>query len=295
MGSPLAVSVLPVHREYLVGQPVVAIVRVAATRDCRVEAGSVALRQSMRSWANQGVEVPLGSGRRRSRVIELAHAALPMPAMLSAGAVVERTVSLDSRTTSPSGHGGSAAAGAAVEFLVRAEVRLAGSGSVADEVSVRLVSDRVVNRDCEGRVRVRAFRRCDLELLIRAAHARPGDTLVGTLLIRPHRPLRTHRVVVYLRCAVAGVVAADHSIAGGSRTGRWWRVAALTVAKRVDLSGPAEFPFAVRLPPNACPTLVTPDCSVRWFLRAEVHHRIAGTLRFTSDVYDREINVHTGR
>lgn len=287
-------SVLPILTEYEVGRPVDATVKVAARRDCRVAGGEISLRQAMRSWANQGMEAPSGGGRRRGRTIEVSRADLSLPATLPAGSIVERTISLDGGTTSASGQGGSPVAGAAVEHLVRAEVRSA-AGTIADEVTVRLVSGRWVNQDCEGRVRVRAFGACDLELALPAAHARPGDTLAGRLLIRPHRPLRAHRVVVYLRCAVFGVVAADHSIAGGGRTGRWWRVDSLTVAKRLDLAGPREIPFAVRVPANACPTLVTTDCSVRWYLRAEVHHHMAGTLRFSSDLYDREINVHTGR
>jgi hypothetical protein len=52
--------------------------------------------------------------------------------------------------------------------------------------------------------------------------------------------------------------------------------------------GRSEYPFALEMPANSCPTLITPCLWVRWYLHAGVRY---GRLR--ADRHDREINIDT--
>jgi hypothetical protein len=65
------------------------------------------------------------------------------------------------------------------------------------------------------------------------------------------------------------------------------RVKAVPLAGGTSLTEPRDFPFAIQLPRDACPTILTRYLAVRWYLRGWVQDQSRQW-----QVFDTEINVH---
>lgn len=265
-------------------------IRAVAGKDCAIRRASVGLQMTMSSWSGQGLEQPIGSSnrKRRGRTVTLTRSELNVDATMTAGTVMERSVDLANPAPSASG----SATNLSVSYHVRVEIELADGRTSTAKAPVRMMSGRAVNQAAEGAVRMAAFHASDLEFALDGPYAaRPGDHLVGVLVLRPHTPFRARRILVYPRRAEAGVATSEHTIYRHTEPVRskWLGIPSITLARDLEVAGACEFPFAVRIPTRACPTLVTPECSARWYLRAEVHRRATSP----PDLHEREINVHT--
>ncbi len=265
--------------------------RIVAATDLDAGAAAVGLLQTMSSCSGQGMEQPLGAtGReRRSRTVTLGAAPLGIAGPLRGGTVVERTVHVPTAAASPSARCG----GISVDYWVRAEVNTFGGQLLAGQSRVRLVSGRALYQDSEGTVLASATGACELDFDLAGPFAgRPGGVLHGRLLVRPKQPFVARRVLVFPRRVTSGVGTSAVNIWRHTdpALSRHRRRRSVTLAEQAELAGPRAFPFAVRLPTDACPTLVTPDCSVLWCLRAEVHHG-----RPSSNVLERQLNIYNGQ
>lgn len=67
------------------------------------------------------------------------------------------------------------------------------------------------------------------------------------------------------------------------------RVRPVRLAAWTRLAEPRDFPFTIRLPADACPTIRTRYLAVRWYLRGWVQERSSQW-----QVCDTEINIFTG-
>ncbi|MDQ3670620.1 MAG: sporulation protein [Actinomycetota bacterium] len=125
---------------------------------------------------------------------------------------------------------------------------------------------------------------CDLEVRLRQApHARPGDTIAGTLVITPRSEVEADEVRVEL--VRRERVPRDH---GNTEE----KVDAKTIlGEAADLSPgiPREYPFELSVPTEGCPTLETEHSTVRWELRGVVSRRLRSDYNVS-----RPLNVYTG-
>lgn len=197
---------------------------------------------------------------------------LGLAGTLPAGARAESEVALPNWANAPTG---GAAPGRRIEYSVRAELVLADGGKVRTEVPVRLVSGPSLYQQVEGTTRVHRSRRCEIELDLPALRARPGETLRGTLRVLPRQPVHARSVSLFL-------------LQRQSVPKRLHFFGSQGLARDVEITGPSEYHFAVQIPANSCPTLITPYLWVRWYVHAGVRY---GRLR--ADRYDCEINVYT--
>jgi hypothetical protein len=272
---PIQLSIVPAADSYEVGRPVT--VRVVATgleqatiREARADlVMKVWLRKPQVVAGQWGAARPSTSPQ---RTVAGASTPLRLAGDLPAGSRAECDVALPNWAQAPSG---GRPPGRRIEYAVRAEVKLASGGTVRAETPVRLVSGPALYQKIEGTQRSRHFRRCDIELIAPALHARPGQTLRGTVRVTPHRPMRARSVAAFLirRQSVP-------------RTRRIMRAGSL--ARGIQLTGPQEFPFDIPVPDEA-PTMITPYLSVHWYVQAVVRYGL-----FAADRCDWEFNVYTG-
>jgi|GEM_PF-4059297 len=142
----------------------------------------------------------------------------------------------------------------------------------------------------------RPFDACALDLDLPSPYVRPGWVLEGTLRVRPLRPVLIKQLYVALRHKKIGRGWADHDgfnylIRVPPSPITEDRVAKVVLAKDLRLTEPVDLRFAVSMPLNAVPTLVTDRCSSRWC--------VAGFARQPGipvivDHVVREVNVYTG-
>jgi hypothetical protein len=286
-------------------------VTAAPRRDISVRAASA--RLVARIWYRRrevtGVYVVGGPATRPTPppvTVTGAATSLSLPATLPAGTPLEREAVLQNWAVTPSGQRGVLR----VDYRLQAELVLGDGRSVRSEAPIRLDSLRSLNQDIEGAplayrehdwefwrhdpVRYRGD--CHLALRLDALHARPGQTLRGELRVSPHQPVRAHRVLVSLQLveALAGqampsaVSAAEYGRDVESPAVRATRLKPVTLAARITLTGPRDFPFTIRLPGDACPTIRTRYLAFRWYLRGWVQDE---SLQW--QVCDAEINVFT--
>jgi hypothetical protein len=282
---------------YQVGQPIRVRVVAVGRRDAAVknaEAGLVA-----KIWYGQraGTATPWGlvpdpnPQPTVSRTVTGSTSGLDLSGPWHAGVRAERELVLANWASAPSG---GRAPGRRIEYRVRGVISFADGSMVCREAPVRLLSGRSLNQSVEGTARAYRTRNCDLSLELPVLHARPGETLRGVLRVRPRRPVRVRRVLVYLLRVEGGPrLAVRYAVYRRniqSPIMDLLRARSVTLARRVELTAPREFPFTVRLPEEAVPTLLTPYLSVRWYVRARVWYGLRGG----NDMYDLELNVYTG-
>jgi hypothetical protein len=265
-GKPaVQLAIAPVAEFYEVGQPVGVRITAVGLRDSSIVAATADLVQTIWRESTGGPAPGLRTVTRTGSDLSLGG---PLPA----GARADCEALVPNWAHAPSGGGERGNPG--IEYQVRAELRLADGSTVRCQAPVRLVSGPSLYREIEGTQRRRRCRRFELDLVNPVLSARPGETVCGTLRVVPRRPTRASRVVL-------NVIRRPRV-----RHGSFFRGARLAVG--VEMSGPQEFPFEVRLRREMAPTVVTRELSVRWYLRAEVHYRL-----LTKDSCDWEFNVYT--
>jgi hypothetical protein len=197
---------------------------------------------------------------------------LGLAGTLAAGARAESEIALPNWASAPTG---GAAPGRRIEYSVCAEIVLTNGSKVRSEARVLLVSGPSLYQQVEGTTRVHRSRWCELELILPALRARPGETLAGTLRVLPRQPVQARSVSLFL-------------IQRQSVPSRLHFFGSPGLARDVEITELSEYHFAVQIPANSCPTLITPYLWVRWYVHAAVRY---GRLR--ADKRDREINVYT--
>ena len=274
-GKPaVQLGIAPAAGTYEVGQPIRVRVAAVALQDISIREARADLVQKF--WLN----VPeFGTGEQPQRIVTGTGSWLRLPGAVPVGARAECEAVLPNWAQAPTG---GPAPLRRIGYSVRAELVLDGGVRVRREAPVRLVSGPSLYKAVEGTTRRHRSRQCDLELIIPAWRARPGESIHGMLRVVPKRPFRVRLVVLYLR--------PRQSLPKGPRQ----RAPALStfiqrhrLARNTALSAPSEFPFEVRLPGDACPTLITTDLWVRWYLQAFVQY---GVLR--ADWLEREVNLY---
>jgi len=265
-GKPaVQLAITPAAEVYDVGQPVGVRVTAVGLRDSSILAARAELVQTIWRESTGGPDPGF-------RTVTRAGSDLSLGGPLPAGARAECEAVLPNWAQAPSG--GRQRGNPGIEYQVRAELRLADGSTVRCQAPVRLVSGPSLYREIEGNQHRRRCRRFELDLVKPVLSARPGETVCGTLRVVPRRPTHAFRVVL-------NVIRRPRV-----RHGSFFRGARLAVG--VEMSGPHEFPFEVRLRREMPPTMVTPELSVHWYLRAEVHYRL-----LTKDSCDWELNVYT--
>ena len=269
---PVRLGIAPAAAACEVGQPI--RVRVVATglKDATIRQARADL--VMRIWLRKPRSLGEGpASRDPQRTVTGPASPLSLPDRLPAGARAECEAVLPADwATAPSG---GQPPGRRIEYSVRAELRFADGRVVRSEAPVRLVSGPSLYQAAEGTQHRPRFRRCDLELIAPVMRARPGETVRGTLRVVPHRPVPA-RAVALLVARRQSVPRRRSSLSGQG------------LARDVILGGPQEFPFEVQLPRDV-PTMITPQLSVRWYLRAVVRYG-----QFARDSCEWELNVYTG-
>jgi hypothetical protein len=296
--SRIKVMISPAAEVYQVGQPIPVRVTAVCRRDSQIYMARAGLVAKIWYGQRAGTPTPWGivpdpNPRPSStRTLTNASSRLDLAGPLPAGTRVEREAVVRNWATAPSG---GKAPGRRVEYWVRADVALGDGVTVRGEAPVWLVSGRYLNQGVEGTRLRHRVRNCELELQLPVLHGRPGDTLRGVLRVQPRRPVRIRRVLVFLLRVEASTGRGAVRYAVYRRNNQstlrdWMDARSVTVAKRVRLSAPGEFPFAVRIPGEVCPTLITPYLSVHWYVRA----RVSYGLRRRPDMLDRELNIYLG-
>lgn len=306
-------SVRAARQSFGVGEPVVAQVSVAGggqpVRRCWVELrarvwdGRTRRRSVYTGYGSTSVDAP---ARRtdmvsRAEVGGLAQAVLPPSG-------ITRQVTLPRAPSAPSAK----ASRVAVDYVLVARIELENGRKAEASAPVTVVSLRGTYQDVEDAEYFRLARRCDLELDLPAPRARPGEAIEGVLRVRPHEPVDARLVLRYLywvqrgrglpeRAASAAALTPTllRSLEYFPPTRPWNNFALLTrsrravgraaLARSVTLGEPAEFPFRIPVRADACPTLITEDCSVRYYVCGEIRYRRDGR-----DKLAREVNIHSG-
>jgi len=165
-----------------------------------------------------------------------------------------------------------------IEHWVRAEV--AGNRGQAQRAAapVMLVAGRAVHQAVEGFSPSALATAWELELAPRVLHIRPGETLRGTLRVKPSRPVRARRVSI--RPVFIEV----------SRQPMRFPQPSVWLAHEIDLATPREFLFAVRLAGDAAPTLRAPELWFSW--QVEGHIDYDSLTKGDTSAY--ELNVYAG-
>jgi len=268
-GRPdVQLAIIPAAEAYEVGQPIGVRVAAVGLRDSSVLEARADLVQII--WSRNPAGGPAGP---HARTITRAGSGLSLAGALPAGARAESEAVLPNWAQAPSG---GRPTGARIEYQVRAELRLADGRTARCAAPVRLVSGPSLYQQVEGTQRRRRCRRCELELVAPVLRARPGGTVRGTLRITAHRPARVLSVNLH-------VVSQQPA---RSKPSEFWGG---HLAGTFALGGPRDFPFEVRLRREIPPTMITPDLSVRWYLRAVVRYGL-----LARDSCDWELNVYTG-
>jgi hypothetical protein len=273
---PIRLSISPTVRAYEVGQPITVRVVAVGLRNSSIRTATAELVQKIWLKVPSVIAGAWGSvpgSAAPQHIVTGTGSRLGLAGALSASARAECEAVLPNWADAPSG---GLAPGPRIEYWVRAELGLANGSTVRREARVRMVSGRSLYQEVEGTRRTYPSVRCDLQLVVPVLHARPGETLSGVLRVLPREPVRARRVFAYpLRRASASNFLPK-------------LVRYEPLATDVELTEPREFPFAVRLPDQACPTLITPHLSVRWYVHGGLRYGL-----IEEDTYDREVNVYT--
>jgi hypothetical protein len=314
------VSVSAVRPEYEVGEPVAARVSVAEGDGSRVRQCWVELRAEI--WDGRTrkerfyfVGWPYGTSTTnepvtrtevlsRAEAGDLAGTVLPITG-------ITRELTLPGAPSAPSG----STKRMFLHYLLEAQVELDNGRKARAFARVAVVSRRSTYQDVEGAEYLRHVRACDLELDVPVPHARLGETIEGVLRVRAHEPVYARLVLGYLygiwlgrglpgweERAAPRVPTMLGSLQYFTATKTRKRRSAVihsdaatirgaTLARNVMLSEPAEFAFRQGVRADICPTLITDDCSVRYYVCGEIRyaHRRGG-----HDILAREVNIHSG-
>jgi hypothetical protein len=273
---PVELAIVPAARAWQVGRPIA--VRVAATglqdgciREARAELVMMLwLGERVMMAGPWGAVPPSGAPE---RVVTGTGSSLSLGGDLPAGTTAECEAELPNWAQAPTG---GAFPGRRIEYRVRAEIVFADGRETRQDAPVRLVSPPSQYQEVEGITRRRQSRRCELELAVPAWRARPGETVRGTLRVVPRGGVRARALFIGL--------AMRQSVPLYFRYVQGQKLAANTV-----LTAPGEFPFEFTLPRTCCPTLITPQLWVRWYLSAGLRYGLLSTDRL-----ERELNVYTG-
>lgn len=117
----------------------------------------------------------------------------------------------------------------------------------------------------------------------RGRTARTGESVAGTLLVKPSEELEPQEVRVEL-------VRREEVPRGEGKVSE--AVASSVVVEEqpsLGLRVPREFAFDLAVPEGACPTLQTDRSTVRWYLRGVVARRLRSDYNLLA-----ELNVHSG-
>jgi hypothetical protein len=304
-GRPVRLDIVPAEWIYAAGDPIAVRVTAASRRDVSVRAataGLVALiwyRPPPFGFRNQFAPPPA--------TVTGATTSLNLAGM-RAGGTAETKAVVQNWARAPSGTLGTQLG---VAYRLRAELVLDDGTTVGCERPIRILSRRSLNQDVEGAPlayrqygaeawrydTVRYQGSWDLALRLPALHARADETLRGVFRVSPHQAMRARRVLVSLLMVdtLAGS-AAPSVISDGeycrdveSPMPRVRRVRPVRLAACTRLAEPPEFPFTIRLPADACPTIRTRYRAVRWYVRGWVRERSSQW-----QVCDTEINIFTG-
>jgi hypothetical protein len=316
VASRLKVSVSAVRPEVGIGELIAARVSVAGGGGRRVRQCWVELRaqiwdggtrkQAMFTGNVSGmtdVPAPRTGVLSRAEVAGLAGTMLPETG-------ITRELTLPTAALAPSGK----TKNVAVDYLLAARIELDSGRKAEGSAPVTLVSRRNTYQGVEGTEYFRRARWCDLELELPAPHARLGESIEGLLRVRPREPVNARMVLRYLywvqrgrglpgwaESAAAQTPILLRSLEYFPPTDTYNNFALLTrrrraarraaLARSVMLSGPAEFAFRIPVRPDTSPTLITPDCSVRYYVCGEIWYARPWNGR---DVLAREVNIHSG-
>lgn len=285
--APVTVTVHAEPPTVTEGGVVLATVRARATRDVVLQGGSATLTcaTAYRYTTGGAYGTSYSSTARRSD--DLASQPLPGPTFLRAGRESEEQVLL---VVPPTGPPTTACDLVTIAWTVGATVRFEGSGrAVAAPVDLtvlgggagaEITGSTVVDRGRFGSI---AFEDMSGRTIA------PGSTLSGCVVVRPRRA----GAVGALRVELVLAQVVPHGPMIGDDPSRNPYIAekeSETVVARVALTAPVDVgggllraPFVLSVPTSLpAPTLVTPDFSLRWVLRAVVGRRGAWLPRTTS-------------
>jgi hypothetical protein len=301
LGRPVRLDIVPAGWIYAAGDPIPVRVTAASTRDVTVRAATAGLVAKI--WYQPRAPGMRGMPGPPPATVTGATSSLSLPGM-PAGGTLESEAVVRNWARAPSGMLGALGVG----YRLRAELVLDDGGTVACEAPIRILSRRSLNQDVEGaplayrRYDAEAWRydpvryegNWDLALRLSALHARPDETLRGVLRVSPHRAMRARRVLVSLHVVEALAGSAVPSVMSDgeycrdveSPTTRGRRVRPVRLAAWTRVAGPRDYPFTIRLPADACPTIRTRYLAVRWYLRGWVQERSSQW-----QVCDTEINI----
>jgi hypothetical protein len=275
--APVELAVVPAAHAWEVGRPIA--VRVVATgrhdatiREARAELVMMLWLGGRVIMAGPWGAVPPSSAP--ERIVTGTGRSLSLGGDLRAGTTAECQAELPNWAQAPTG--GKRGEWPRIEYAIRAEARLAGGMTVQGAAPVVVVSGPDLYQEVEGVHRPSGFQQCDIELVAPPLRARPGETLRGTVRVSPRRPIRARSV----RLLVIRTQTIRPHLHVVSRR---------TLARRVELARPQEFGFEAPLP-AAARTVITPQVSVHWLLRAIVRYGLVA-----DDRLDAEVNVYTQR
>lgn len=297
------VTIRPAAEAYEARQPVKVRVTAEARRDTTVRSASAYLVASL--WYGKDRVVfygPYAGGyttRQSPASVTVGQIGLGIPAIIRAGERAECEAVLPNLATAPSWGDKPAQR---IAYSVQARVHLADGSVCRGTAPVRLLSPRSLYQQVEGTAMRPTYvqaGKCDLELDLPALHAQPGETLRGTLHIRPRESLRARRVTVSLVSieTVTGekparTVSYDDYRRDDVKYPYDRNVHRTSVLRRrrITLTGPCEIPFVAQLPGGVVPTAFTGYLSRRWYVQATVTYAL-----FSQDDCGLELNVHTGQ
>jgi hypothetical protein len=304
---PIRLAITPVAKVSAVGEPIMVRVTAAGRRDVAIRTASAGMiariwyRDSSTGRANV-IVVPSAPKMPPPASVTGPTFDLDLPATLPAGGAVEREAVVPNWARAPSGARGVLK----VEYWLQAQTVLGDGARVHGWCPIRLESRRSLNQGVEGSPLayrhhevetwpVRYQGNWDLALHLPVLYARPGQTLRGVLRVGPHQASRARRILVSLQMIEARARPPMPSVMSDAEYGhdiespvtRAKRLKTVTLATRSMLTQSREFPFAIQVPGNACPTILTRYLAIRWYLRGWVHDGSKW------QVNDSEINVYT--
>ena len=172
----------------------------------------------------------------------------------------------------------------AVSWKVRAALNVKRASDPEAEMPITVLAPAAAHADrAQSPPQSDAALAADLAFDLPTRSLRPGDSLAGTFRVIPQTEIDAQEVRVEL--------------VRREEVRRSEGLTRETVAANAAFGGDAtlqpgqqrEFPFALTVPTDACPTLETEQTSVRWLLRGVVGRRFRGDYTLTA-----ELNVYTG-
>ena len=310
--QPIRLTIAPAAKVYAAGDSITLRVAVVARKNVSIRSAQAGMtariwyRTPERTRTHSFVAPPAPPPLPPPATVSGVSTNLSFPAALQAGSTLAREAVVQNWARTASGGLGRVPR---IEYRLWARIVLGDGRTVSRGVPVRLVSRRALNQQVEGgppafrELKVEYWRHhrvyyggdCDLRLRLPESHARPGETLSGVLHVGPHRPVDARRVVVSLhRMTVLAGSAMPSTMSNADYRGEVRspkagvaRVKAVPLAGGASLTEPRDFPFAIQLPRDACPTILTRYLAVRWYLRGWVQDQSRQW-----QVFDTEINVH---